>query len=87
MSWTFVYLMVVLKIPIVGLLWICWWAIHNTEEPAPAADEDGGIKRPLHPRPPRPRPRPRGPHGEPAVASPPRVRTAVAARARDSGRR
>jgi len=88
MSWTFVYLMVGLKIPIAALLYIVWWAIHQT--PETEATGDGGTSKPRHPRPTRPRRRPRGPHGggDSAVASPPRVRHApgpltVAARHRE----
>jgi hypothetical protein len=81
MDWTFLYLMVFLKLPIVALLLLIWWAIRQN----PAAgdddgsDDDGGTKRPRHPRPPlQPLPR-RGPHhGAPLPASPPRVRTVVA---------
>jgi hypothetical protein len=75
--------MVALKIPIVALLWIVWWAVHATPETAPPAGE-GGIKdrpQPRHPRTPRRGPRRRGPHGAPLHQSPPRVRT-TAARAR-----
>jgi hypothetical protein len=76
--------MVVLKIPIVALLWIVWWAIRATPEPA-APGGEGGIKdrpHPRHPRtPPRRGPRRRDPHGAPLPPSPPRVRT-TAARAR-----
>jgi hypothetical protein len=88
MSWTFVYLMVGLKIPIAALLYIVWWAIHQTPETEDAGD--GGTTRPRHPRPTRPRRRPRGPHGggDSALATPPRVRHAprtltVAARHRE----
>ena len=42
MTWTFIWLMLLLKIPIGGMLWIVWWAIHKTdEEPAVEGDEDG----------------------------------------------
>jgi hypothetical protein len=85
MSATFIFLMLVLKIPIFGLLYIVWWAIRSTPEPEPVTDEDGGTKKPLAPRPRHPHPRPalprnprRGPHGAPAVPPPPRVRTVVA---------
>jgi hypothetical protein len=79
-EWTFVYLMVGLKIPIAALLWIVWWAIHA--EPEPAADnDDGGIHTPPHPREPLPHSPRRGPHGDPPVPAPPRTRT-VAKRAR-----
>jgi len=80
MGWTFLYLMVFLKLPILALLGIVWWAVRQVPEPHEhPSGEDGGIRGPRHPRrpfPPRPSPR-RGPHGAPAPASPPRVRTAV----------
>ena len=84
MTWTFLWLILLLKIPICGLLWIVWWAIHKTDAEAPAGahDEDGGTKvarpRRLHPRPPRPvRPR-RGPHGSAPPPAPRRTRSVVA---------
>ena len=84
MSATFIFLMVVLKIPICALLYIVWWAIHQEVEPDAATDEGGGTKKPLAPRPRHPHPRPalprpprRGPHGAPALVSPPRVRTVL----------
>src|SRR3954467_15026290 len=91
-SWTFVYLMVGLKIPIAALLYLVWWAIHQVPETAePGAGEDG-TRRPRHPRPPLPRrprhpraplprpPRPpRGPHGL-AVPAPPRRMRAISGR-------
>ncbi len=81
MGWTFIYLMLFLKLPILALLGIVWWAIRQAPEPheQPTGGE-GGIHRPVHPRRPFPRhPTPRrGPHGEPAPAAPPRVRSAVA---------
>src|SRR3954451_25320589 len=60
MGWTFVYLMLILKIPIVALLTIVWWAIRSTpEEGEPVRDEGGGgtkvpPRQPRHPRPLRP---------------------------------
>jgi len=88
MGWTFVYLMLILKIPIVALLLIVRWAIRATpeeSEPVPA-DENGGSKtRPRHPRRPLPRHPRRGPHGDPLPLPPPRSRTVVA-RARRSDR-
>jgi hypothetical protein len=89
-TWTFLFLMVALKIPIIGLLSIVWWAIKQT--PEPAGDGDGGTPKPRtpsphdpsdrhrrSPRPPRPR---RGPHGDSALPAPPRVRS-VTARGRE----
>ncbi|MGI8730305.1 MAG: hypothetical protein ACR2LK_10015 [Solirubrobacteraceae bacterium] len=90
MSATFIFLMVVLKLPIFALLYIVWWAIHSPVEPEAASDDDGGTKTPPEPRPRHPRyprhrrprlprnPRRGGPHGAPACAPPPRVRTVVA---------
>lgn len=84
MGWTFVYLMVFLKLPILALLYLVWWAVHQKpDDPGDGGDGgDGGSRRPRHPRPPlRPLPR-RGPHrGSPEPASPPRVR-AVTSRPR-----
>ena len=72
---TFVWMFLVLKIPIVAALWLIWWAI---QEPEPVTDEDvedGGSDRRHRPgsRHPRP-PRRGGPHATP-VPAPPRVRT------------
>jgi hypothetical protein len=81
-AWTFLWLFLFLKIPIVALLTIVWWAIKQKPEEAPTED-DGGI-RPRHRPPIRPtsrnprHPRRRGPHGEPAPAAPARVRVTVA---------
>ena len=82
MEWAFLYMMVILKIPIVALGWIVWWAIHQ-EEPVEPARGDGGSGTREHPHARRPPPRGprRGPHGGRMLASPPRVRT-VKARAR-----
>ena len=77
--WTFLWLMLFLKIPIVALFLLVRWAVRQTPETAPGSD--GGIGPPLHPHHPHhPRSRPprsprRGPHGEPPVPSPARVRT------------
>ena len=91
MSAAFIFLMVILKIPIFMLLYIVWYAIKSPPQPEPVTGEDGGSKRPLSPRPRHPQhPRPalprnprRGPHGAPQVAPPARIRTrTVVARAR-----
>ena len=75
-----VFLFFGLKLPLLALCWLVWWAIHQTDETTEEQGEDGGSKRP-HPREPLPRTPRRGPHGDPALPSPPRVRT-VKARAR-----
>jgi hypothetical protein len=79
-TWGFVWLMFVLKIPIVMLLGIVWWAVKS--EPVPSSGEgDGGIRRhPDRPFPRWPRPRMRGPHGAPLPPAPQRVRTQAIAR-------
>lgn len=86
MSAAFIFLMVILKIPIAMLLYIVWYAIKSPPEPEPVTGEDGGSKRPLSPRPRHPQhPRPalprnprRGPHAAPPVPAPARTRTVVA---------
>ena len=61
----------ILKIPIAGLLYLVWWAIHQTPETeeAPPASEDND---PLHRRrgPQRPRDPRRGPHAPDAQPLP-----------------
>ena len=83
MTWGFLWLMLALKIPLVGLICIVWWAIkQEPDETSSSQDDDGGIKRErVHPRKPFPRRPRRGPHGDPAPPPPSRVRT-VRARAR-----
>jgi hypothetical protein len=75
-TWGFIWLMFILKIPIFMLLGIVWWAARQDPDAA-GQDGDGGVKRHPHRRPPRPphSPRRRGPHGEPAAPAPPRMRT------------
>jgi hypothetical protein len=54
--------MFLLKIPIGGLLWIVWWAIHQTDEQTTGGGDGGSKILGPHarlPRPPGPRPRPR----------------------------
>lgn len=55
--WPVFFLAVVLKIPIVAMCLVIWWAIRATPEPETAGGDDG------HPRRFGPHPRPRGPHG------------------------
>jgi hypothetical protein len=76
MEWAMFFLFVCLKVPLLALCWLVWWAIHQTDD---AAEDrgDGGSKRP-HAPPPLPRAPRRGPHGDPAPLPPPRVRTTTA---------
>ena len=79
--WTFLWLMLFLKIPIVALFLIVRWAVKQT--PEEAEGQDGGIgphprprhpRHPHHPRPELPKVPRRGPHGMPSPPSPARVR-------------
>ncbi len=80
--WLFLWLMVFLKIPIVGLFMIVKWAVGPN--PEGEVDQDGGIGHlpgpsgPRHPRTRLPRPPRRGPHRAPAPLAPARVRAVVA---------
>jgi hypothetical protein len=77
-GWGILWLAVALKVPIIALLYLVWWAIKDPPVPE-VVEEDGGSSdrdpRP-HPRDPRPRPPRRGPHGPPEPAAPARVRVA-----------
>jgi len=74
------FLFVALKVPLLALCWLVWWAIRQTDEPS-QDHGDGGAKRRVHPLGPLPRRPRRGPHGDPVPLPPPRVRI-VTARAR-----
>ncbi len=87
MTWGFLWIMVALKIPLIGLICIVWWAIKQDpeQETEQRNDEDGGLRRHRrHPREPFPRHPRRGPHGDPRPQPPLRSRT-VRARARTVG--
>jgi hypothetical protein len=76
----FIWMFVVLKIPIAALLFLVWWAI---KEPEPVVDDsdDGGSRRPdPHHGPSVPKPPRRGPHAGAPPPAPARVRTAVVGR-------
>jgi hypothetical protein len=73
--WAIFWLAVILKIPIVALLMIVWWAIRATPEPAAEHDDgEGGSRREPHPRDRPPHLPRRGPHGDPQPSPPERVR-------------
>jgi hypothetical protein len=69
MVWEFIFLMVILKIPIVYLCAVVWWAVRAEPRPPETAALPARIVDPdpahawtwRHPR-----RRPRGPHGAPA---------------------
>jgi cell division protein FtsN len=88
-AWGIVWLAIALKIPIVALLYIVWWAIKDP--PVPEPQDDGGGSHDRDPRP-HPRGRPphpprRGPHGAPEPSAPARVRVAQRPRRVPSGHR
>jgi hypothetical protein len=77
-GWTFFYMFVILKIPILAAFWLIWWAIREPATPEQdPADGDGGSRRHRHPRGRPPRPPRRGPHAAPPPAAPSRVRAAA----------
>ncbi|MCO5315829.1 MAG: hypothetical protein M9938_06685 [Solirubrobacterales bacterium] len=86
------FLLVVLKIPVLGMIWLLWWANPKNAKPE-ASTDDGGSARIRPDRPPRrpfgPR---RGPHGgtltgpEPARARRPAHADALKERARSRER-
>jgi hypothetical protein len=86
MGWAMLYLFVFLKLPIVALCWIVWWAVHQTDDPQESRS-DGGTPCPRrpHPRPRRPKPPRRGgPACGTRMSPPPRIRSVTAAgRARE----
>ena len=75
--WPILFLLIALKIPAIGMIWLLYWAATNEQENGVIDEgEDGGggkrKPRPFSPRGPR-----RGPHdGGSLKPSPPRNRTA-----------
>jgi hypothetical protein len=68
-------MLVVLKIPVIALLCLVWWAVKQEPEPAEGDPRERLRRGPDHPRTPhRPTPPRRGPHAEPRPATPPRIR-------------
>jgi hypothetical protein len=82
MEWTMFFMFVALKVPLLALCLLVWWAIRQVDDPAEDTGGDGGARRRPHPLGPLPRLPRRGPHGDPAPQPPPRVRKA-AVRARE----
>jgi hypothetical protein len=75
------YLFLGLKIPLLLLYWLVYWAIKAEPEPDDTGGDGGSRKERPHPAPTLPRHPRRGPHGDPLPLPPPRVRP-VSARAR-----
>ena len=64
--WPIFFLLVVLKIPVFGALWLVWWASREPEPEGVADNGEGGFKR-RNPEPKLPRGPRRGPHGDGAA--------------------
>jgi hypothetical protein len=79
------WLFVALKVPLLTLCWLVWWAIRQEPEPDEQGTGEGREWARPHPPPRLPRPPRRGPHGEAPLPAPPRVRR-VTARARSTVR-
>lgn len=58
--WPIFFLLVVLKVPVIGMIWLLWWATIGRQESSSAEDGGGSVR--LHPRRPR---RPIGPRRDP----------------------
>ena len=88
MGWGFFWMMVVLKIPIIALLCLVYWAVKqvDAEMELPSDDGGGSDRHPHRGGPRRPRPPRRGPHAEPAPRAPSRVRASGRQLTRERGR-
>jgi hypothetical protein len=60
--WELIFMMLILKLPLVYLCWVVWWAIKAEPEPGTQGGNEGINWRPWQ-RPAGPRPRRGGPHG------------------------
>ena len=72
------WLAIALKVPIVALLYLVWWAIKDPPVQTVEKGDGGSPDRDPspHPRDRPPHPPRRGPHGPPEPAAPSRVRVA-----------
>jgi hypothetical protein len=78
-AWMFVWLMFILKIPIIMLFALVYWATRPPVEAGEQEPPEGGDGGPDHPRPRSPGPSRRGPHTD-RPAAPQRVRIRVSSR-------
>lgn len=77
----FLWMFIVLKIPIAALLWLVWWAAKEPEPVGADEDDGGGSKQPGRPHGPQlPRPPRRRPDHSAPLPAPPRVRTRAVGR-------
>jgi hypothetical protein len=83
MTWTYIWLIALFKVPTLGFAWLVWRALRERDQPLPAAGTDGGgggakLRFEPHPRPRAPRRPRRGPHGAAPAPPPSRVRSVTA---------
>jgi hypothetical protein len=62
--WELIFMLVILKIPVIYLAWVVWWAIKAEPEVGSEGDSTGIEWKPWR-RPSGPRPHRGGPHGSP----------------------
>ena len=72
------YLFVGLKVPLLLLFWLIYWAIKQEPDLDETGDDGGSRRERPHPPDWHPRSPRRGPHGDPVPLPPPRVRPADA---------
>lgn len=90
-TWSYIWIGALLKIPVLGFVWLVWRTLRGENQQKQPAGEDGGggggakLRLDPHPRPRVPRPSRRGPHGAEPLPAPSRVRS-VNARACKVGR-
>ena len=77
--WELIWLMVIMKIPILYLCWVVYWAIKSEPRPEEPATITAGIDNGPRGWQPRRRPRHRGPHGRPTRTYARTARTRVRA--------
>ena len=85
----FVWMFIVLNVPIIAALLLIWYAIREPEPEPAEREDDGGSRRPREPAPRRGGPRPprRGPHAVPPPPAPARVRATSGRRLSRPGKR
>jgi hypothetical protein len=76
----FIWLFLVLKIPVAAALYLVWWAAREPEPVAEPEDDGGSRHDDPHHGPNVPRPPRRGPHSGQPLPAPPRVRTVARGR-------
>lgn len=84
MNWPIIFLLIVLKIPVLYLCGVVYWAIKSKPEPPQGGEprtSDGEPRPPWRPRSRRVRPLRGGPHTSPARRYPRPSHAAAAARA------